>query len=141
MPPEVSKLASLFAAQTAGATDAQTIGAVMAVAWVAIEKALRSVIGAQGAAALYTRSLHVAARQHIWLLDVWADGDRKVDLTRLREEMAKQNIDEAAAAGQVLLQTFDRLLSNLIGESLMNQLLLPVYEMPWHEASKEGRTS
>ncbi|MEO5733558.1 MAG: hypothetical protein ABIN96_04765 [Rubrivivax sp.] len=141
LPSDGCKLASLFAARTAGAVDAQAVGAVMAVAWMAIERTLRAVVGAPGAAALYTRSLYLAARQHAWLLDVWADGDRKVDVTRLRVEMAKRNIDEAVAAGQFLLRTFDRLLSGLIGESLMEQLLLPVYEEPWHNAPDEGRTT
>lgn len=140
MPSDACKLASLFAARTADATDAQAIGSVMAAAWMALEKALCAVIGAQGAAALYTRSLYLAARHHVWLLDVWKDGDRKVDPTRLRDAMAQQNVDEAAAAAQALLQTFARLFSNLIGESLMERLLLPVYEEPWHEAPDEGRT-
>lgn len=109
----------------------------MAAVWMAIDRALRAVIGAQGAAAIYTRSLHLAAREHLWLLDVWREGDRKIDIALLRAEMAKRDVDEAASAAQSLLQTFDQLFANLIGASLMDQLLRSVFEERWGEAPNE----
>lgn len=113
----------------------------MAAVWIDIDQALRAVIGTQGAAAIYTRSLLLAAREHAWLLDAWSDDDRQLDVTRLKAEMAKRDVAEAAAAGRALLHTFNRLISSLIGEPLTEQILRSVYDEPRGDALDEVRTS
>lgn len=93
-----------------------------------IISALKTIIGRQGVAALYDRSIVLTARTYPWLERSRADNDHSVDLDDLRAVIARQNIDDAAAVCSELLQTFYEVLVGLIGPALCEQLLASVPE-------------
>jgi hypothetical protein len=95
-----------------------------------IRAALQAIIGPAGVAALYSRSLHVAGSAYPWLTETVGPIPTREDLPALRSVIAQQNSAEAAAGGLLLLQTFNDLLINLIGRSLTDQLLGPIWVRP-----------
>lgn len=112
------------------ARRAKTAGQVadaMASTWQAIDAALSPVIGHRGVAMLYKRSLHVTRAAHPWLTGTSEDGPATMDLVALKSVFAQQSSTHAIAAGGAFLQTFHELLSSLIGLSLTERLLRPVW--------------
>lgn len=96
----------------------------MGATWQQIQAALAPVIGQRGVAALYKRSLHLAAVTHPWLAAAQAGGGTfPMDLALLRDEFARRSGAQAAAAGAALLLSFHGLVGSLIGPSLSGQLL------------------
>jgi len=93
------------------ADAAQTADAIVAT-WQRIDAALAPVIGSKGVAALYERSRHLAGRIHPWLADA------AIDLAALDSVVARQRDTDAVLGCSVLVQTFERLLGDLIGPSL-----------------------
>ena len=109
----------------AGADAAQIASAVIGL-WNEIDDALTPIIGAGGVVALYQRSLQLSAASHPWLA-VKADGG---DPSNLKTLLAKQSAVEAAAGGSAFLHTFQSLLTSLIGPSLTERVLRPVWASP-----------
>lgn len=112
------------------ARRAKTAGQVadtMVATWQAIDAALSPIIGQRGIAMLYKRSLHVTRATHPWLTGTPEDGPATMDLMALKCVFAQQSSTHAIAAGGALLQTFHELLSSLIGLSLTERLLRPVW--------------
>ena len=105
----------------------QVADATIAV-WYDITTALKPIIGRQGLAALYDRSVALTARIYPWLADSSAGDNHSVDLDGLQTVIARQSIDEAAAGSSELLQTFYDVLVSLIGPALCEQLLVSVRE-------------
>lgn len=95
--------------------------------WHDIDVALRPIIGQRGVVLLYKRSLHLACPTHPWLAGAQNITQDAMDLMALDEVFTRQDSAQAATAGGVLLQTFHQLLSSLIGSSLTEQLLRPVW--------------
>ncbi|MBB6598811.1 hypothetical protein [Luteimonas sp. MC1825] len=98
--------------------------------WTDVARALVPIIGQRGMSALYERALHLAARQHLWLAQASGlDGEPAVfsSLARVASEHA---VDDAIAAITTLFETFDRLLVTLIGASLTERLLQPIWDVP-----------
>jgi hypothetical protein len=120
-------------------TDAappQIAAAVFAI-WMEIDDALTPIVGPLGLAALYRRSVHLAAAQHPWLAGgedgLLTDADAAV----LQSVLARRNSDEAAAGGSAFLNTFHELLASLIGLSLTARLLRSVWEHPSNDHTAE----
>jgi hypothetical protein len=88
-----------------------------------IEAALHPVIGRGGFDALYTRAVYLAGLPHPWLTGARGPASTPVNLVALRSVLAQQSSAEAAAGGVALLQTFDDVLTTLIGRPLTDQLL------------------
>jgi hypothetical protein len=88
-----------------------------------IEAALHPIIGRGGFDALYTRAVSLAGLAHPWLTGARGPASTPVNRVALRSVLAQQTSDEAAAGGVALLQTFDDVLTTLIGRSLTEQLL------------------
>ncbi len=105
-----------------GATATQIAGSVAAT-WRHVEESLVPIIGPQGVAGLYRRSLLLTSRTHSWLAGLDDGTPSIVDLTVLTAVLAQQGSNDAALAGGELLQTFYGLLSSLIGPSLTQKLL------------------
>ena len=76
---------------------------------------------------LYKRCLHIIAPAHPWLAGTHEGEQATVDLAALRSAFAQQSSTTAAAAGGAFLQTFNELLSSLIGPSLTERLLRPAW--------------
>ena len=95
--------------------------------WREIDVALRPIIGQRGVGLLYKRSLHLVGRDYPWLADMQGISQDTMDLAALAAVITEQESKHAAAAGGLLLKTFHHLLSSLIGPSLTEQLLRPVW--------------
>ncbi|MDP1899679.1 MAG: hypothetical protein Q8K96_04415 [Rubrivivax sp.] len=111
------------------ATAAQ-IAAAVGTLWLELEAALSPIIGLRGVAALGQRSLHLASAAYPWLATGQPGGPAALDATSLMPVLAARSSDQAAAAASLLLQTFHELLASLIGPSLTERLLGPVWGPP-----------
>lgn len=96
--------------------------------WRGVDAALSPIIGQRGVAALYKRSLHLTRRDHPWLAAVYDAASQADEFAALQEALVQQTSSNAAIASDTLLQTFCDLLTILIGESLAERLLRPVWE-------------
>jgi len=96
--------------------------------WYDINTALKTIIGRQGVAALYDRSVALTARTYPWLASSRAGDDHSVDLDGLQAVIARQSNEDAAAGSSELLRTFYDVLVSLIGPALCEQLLASVRE-------------
>ena len=93
-----------------------------------IDSSLAPILGPQGVAALYRRSLHLCLSNHPHLTSVYAELQASLDLTALQALLVEQSVAEALFFGEVLLVTFHELLTTLIGSSLTTRLLRGVWE-------------
>ena len=123
--------------------NASVMASVLA-SWDEIDVALTPIIGQQGVAALYKRSVHLAARAHPWLAVVLegsgkgsAISDAVVDLDALKNAFQPQDVTEAKSAAEAILRNFFELLTNLIGSSLTERLLHSVWANFLSEPSKQ----
>jgi hypothetical protein len=114
---------------SAGA-DAAQIAAAVGVLWQEIETALAPILGQQGVAALFGRSLHLTGLRYTWMVSRREGVPSVMDLTTLKAAFSRQSSAEAAAAGSALLQAFYELLSSLVGPSLTERLLRSIWEQP-----------
>jgi len=90
--------------------------------------ALTGIIGQQGVAALYRRSLHLSTSTHPRLASTYDSVQGSMDLTALSSVLAEQSEADALFFGEVLLTTYYELLTTLIGPSLTVRLLSGVWE-------------
>lgn len=119
-----------FALRAGANPDAiQTADATIAI-WYDIAAALKPVIGGQGIAALYDRSVTLAARKHPWLVPQRLNDDHSVNLDALHSVLAGQSTSAAEGGATELLHTFYGVLVSLIGASLSEQLLSSVRKAP-----------
>ena len=98
---------------------------------------LAPVIGARGVDALFSRSLHVTSKTFPWLAMAGNDGNSAALLASLKVRLAGQETAAAAEASDALLVNFTELLATLIGESLTERLLAPVWLPPSPESEQE----
>lgn len=103
-----------------------------------IDAALSPIIGARGVAGLYKRSLSLTRVAHPILTAVYDGALIAGDYTALRRVLVEQSASAAASANQALLQTFIDLLTQLIGPSLTERLLLPVFANPSPSSSGDA---
>jgi hypothetical protein len=118
--------ASLFRQVQHGASTTQIADAIIS-AWLEIDVALTPLIGRGGVAALYKRSLYLTAPTYMWLGGTHEGVQAALDPAPLRAALVQQNSETAAAAGGLLLQTFNELLASLVGTSLTERLLRSVW--------------
>ena len=109
-----------------GASSRQIAGAVTS-AFQGIDQALTPIIGKRGVAALYKRTVHLAGRTHSWLAVPMEGVPTAMDVAALTGALEARTAADAAAAGALLLQTFHDLLTTLVGPSLTERLLRPVW--------------
>lgn len=106
-------------------------GAVLT--WRHVAGALAPVIGELGVMALYDRSLRLAGAEFPWLLTVPKAPQMGAALDHLRQCLAAREATDAAAvaaATSAHLCLFADLLAGLIGPSLSERLLRPVWGDP-----------
>ena len=108
--------------------DAVQIADATIAIWFDVANALQSIIGRQGVAALYDRSVSLTAKTHPWLIPWRSHEDHSVDLDALQSVIARQTSADAAAGAGELLRTFYDVLVSLIGPALCEQLLSSVRE-------------
>jgi hypothetical protein len=109
------------------ADDANMIAAATVAVWLEISARLAPVIGTRGVDVLFSRTLHLAKRSFSWL-GVPADRERDaVSVDDIRARLGRQEASAAAAASCEFLFIFTVLLATLIGDSLTDRLLGPVW--------------
>ncbi|MFD0740388.1 hypothetical protein ACFQZQ_13975 [Lysobacter koreensis] len=118
--------------------DAQPVAESVVSAWKAIDDALSPILGQHGVSLLYQRSLHLTIPGYPWLSGVHQGVQDAMDLVALEQALAQRSSAEAATAGGAFLQAFDNLLVTLIGSSLTERLLHPVWhDLPGDAAAQE----
>jgi hypothetical protein len=119
-------VAAILAKRSGTHPDAVQIADATIAVWYDITTALKSIIGRQGVAALYDRSVALTARTFPWLGSTRAGDNHSIDLDGLQAVIARQTKEDAAAGSSELLQTFYEVLVSLIGPALCEQLLASV---------------
>jgi len=92
-----------------------------------IDAALSPVIGKGGVAALYKRSLYLAAASHPPFIGLHEGAPTVLDMDALTAALSLQTGADAAGSGGALLQAFYELLASLVGPSLTDRLLRPTW--------------
>jgi hypothetical protein len=131
--------ANLEHLSTQGADAAQIADAAVTI-WRDINAALSPLIGQRGVTALYKRSLYLSRGDYPWLAAVAEGALHASDFTSLRTALAQQTSANASAANGVLLNAFTELLTNLVGVSLTERLLLSVWEHHSNGHSEQENT-
>ena len=108
--------------------DIATIAHAIAAILQEMDATLRPILGQQGVAALYRRSLHLCVSQHPHLAGTYDGVQASLDLIALKSVLVEQSEGDALFFGEVLLTTFYKLLTTLIGPSLTARLLRGVWE-------------
>ena len=111
------------------ASAGQIADAIVAV-WREIDQALHPIIGHRGVAALFNRSLSLAAAKYPWLALGHQGALTTLDPSALKATLVRQSAADAAASGIALFQSFRELLASLIGGSLTDRLLRSVWALP-----------
>jgi hypothetical protein len=125
---EDRKMAAPLACRVGLGADAAQIAASVIAIWDEIDDSLTPILGQRGMAALYRRSLQLAAADHPWL-EAHDEGEPPaIGPAALKSALARQSNAVAAAGGSAFLQTFRDLLSGLIGPSLTQRLLRNAWE-------------
>lgn len=118
--------------------DARSIAEATLDTWRRVADRLTPVIGARGVDALFSRSLHVTGKAFSWLVAMAGnDGSSAALLAGLKVRLAGQEPAAAAEASHALLVNFTELLATLIGASLTERLLAPVWLPPSPESERE----
>jgi hypothetical protein len=110
----------------AGADVGQVADTIVGL-WHEIDQALNPIVGHRGVAALYHRSLKLAAAAHPWLAGAAPGMLAAVDLPALKAALVQQTAAQAAAGGSALFETFHELLASLVGAGLTERLLRSVW--------------
>lgn len=115
---------------SASSPEAQAIAEAAEKAWRGLAAALSPIIGERGFAALHRRCLYLLRNHYPWLLAAHGSAGDTDAFAALRAALAQQPQADAAAASLALLHTLDDVLTNLIGESLTEQILGPLLDHP-----------
>jgi hypothetical protein len=131
MQAEVQGIQAEFRRLAAESADAIRIAEVATSIWDGVGLALSPIIGQVGVNALFKRSVHLTRHAHP-CLSVLNEGVvlPQGELAALQVVLAQQDHAGAAAVNAALLQNFHELLISLIGASLSERLLRPVWDTP-----------
>ncbi len=132
---------TMFAQQSAAGVDASRIAEMAVSMWRDVGVALSPIIGQTGVAALFKRSLYLTRSAHPCLATVLEDKTQPDELAATQTILAQQTSVAAAAANIALLQNFEALLVSLIGLSLTERLLRPVWDKPSSGQAVQDTTS
>ncbi len=106
--------------------------------WGQIAVRLAPVIGGKGVEALLGRSLQIASATFPWLSKAGGAEDSAHPLTNLRASLETLDPEVGTAGSFTWLVIFTELLATLIGESLTERLLEPVWTPPTPAAEQEN---
>ncbi len=110
--------------------DAALIAASMVAIWQDINAALSPIIGQQGVAALFARSVLLTSAEYPWLMHAYQANPTTPDLALLQVVLQQQSRESAVAGGGALLHTYYALLDSLMGAALAERLLRSVGANP-----------
>jgi hypothetical protein len=131
IPPPPPRLVPPLARSLHDDSDARHVAAALVAVCRRLDTELSRIVGPKGVAALHHRSLRLATAAHAWLGEA-ADGsgDSVIDLAALESVVSRQASSDAALGANDFLHTFRQLLVSLVGDSLTEQLLHPVWTDP-----------
>ena len=127
---ERQRIPAQFAQLAANGVDSARIAGLSTQTWREIEEALTPIIGVGGVSALHRRSIHLLRDEHPWLAKELGAELRAGDYSALASVLSQRSGEAAASASGALLQTFHDLLVTLIGSSLTERLMGPIWEHP-----------
>ena len=131
---ESSRFTAPLAHRVAEDADSGQIAAAINALWTDIEAALQPIVGRQGVASLFKRTLYLTAARHPWLAPLKSGGDDAVAMAQLMALFAAQPPSLASEAGGALFEIFRELLASLIGATLCERLL----QTAWSNSSSAG---
>ncbi len=119
------------------APDASTVVEATASTWRQVAALLTPVIGERGVDVIFKRALSLMSKAFPWLDFGEENGDSAALLESLRLQLAGRDTATAAEAGCTLIVTFIEILTTLIGESLTERLVSPVWPSPLPPSEQE----
>lgn len=122
-----ARVDSTLAKGAGRAPDSRAVAETTITTWHHLVTQLSPVIGERGVDVLFNRSLTLASTAFPWFAPGGEFGLGGVPLTALKSRLAAHDVTTALHASQALFMTFTELLSALIGASLTEQLLRPVW--------------
>lgn len=128
MPAKTRMVETMFVQQSVACADAPCIAEMAVAIWKDVGIALSRIIGQTGVDALFKRSIHLTRSAHPCLATVLKNKAQPDALATLQVVLAQQTRATAVAANLALLQNFQGLLISLIGLSLTERLLRPVWD-------------
>ena len=134
---ERRRIPAQFAQLAANGVDSAQVAGLSAQTWREIEEALSPIIGVGGVSALHRRSIHLLRVEHPWLANELGAELHAGDYSTLASVLSQQSGEAAARASGALLQTFHDLLATLIGSSLTERLIGPIWEHPLRSQDSE----
>lgn len=132
----------MFARLASESADAVRIAEIAVSIWYDVGEALAPIIGQSGVAALLKRSIYLTRTAHPCLLAINENALPSGGMPALLQKvLAQQDRIEAIAVNAELLHNFHKVLITLIGASLTERLLRPVWETPSSgDAAQENMT-
>jgi hypothetical protein len=125
---ESRRLAVSLEHLAAEGADVSSIANAVIASWTEIEAAVASIIGKRGVSALYERSLYITWAAHPWLAPIDEGLGASMDLPALKAVLMQQDSITAAAGGGAHLQALYEVLGSLIGATLTEKLLRPIWD-------------
>lgn len=116
--------------QAGDAVEASAVATATVAMWLEAAIRLTPVIGGEGVDMLFHRALHMSAKSYPWLVVTTKKSGRTELLVALQAHLSDRDAALTLEAGGTLLVTFADLLANLIGESLTDRLLGPIWALP-----------
>ena len=123
-----------------GESDAKAFAVATASIWPQFSAQLAPVIGARGVDILFKRALYLTSTSFPFLATAGDRGRDTAPLDDLRAQIGQQDAPVAAAASCEFLFSFTVLLATLIGDSLTERLLGPVWALPLPASGREKRS-
>jgi hypothetical protein len=120
-----------------GKSDAKAFAVAAVSIWPQFSARLVPVIGARGVESLFNRALYLASASFPFLAIAANRGRGSAPLEAIRARIGQQDAPVAAAASCEFLFTFTVLLATLIGDSLTDRLLAPVWAFPLPGSERE----
>jgi hypothetical protein len=120
-----------------GESDAKAFAVATVSLWPQFSARLAPVIGARGVEILFNRALYLTSTSFPFLAIAAYCGRDTAPLEAIRAQIGQQDAPVAAAASCEFLFTFTVLLATLIGDSLTDRLLGPVWAFPLPGSGRE----
>jgi hypothetical protein len=128
-PPEIRSISTALARRAGPQANANEFADAVVALWRDIDAALAPIIGTHGLAALHGRSLYLASREFAWLKAESVESVLKeIDFNELRRTFSAQPMQDAQAAASTVFRCFHELLTSMVGVSLTDRLLHPVWD-------------
>jgi hypothetical protein len=120
-----------------GESDAEAFALATVSIWPQFSARLAPVIGVRGVEILFNRALYLASTSFPFLTIAVNRGGGSAPLEAIRTQIGQQDASVAAAAGCEFLLRLTVLLATLIGDSLTDRLLGPVWALPLTASERE----